>query len=110
MPSRDRYIVPSRYYAPLEFVTTITEASRRWYLGKSTIRNAIRMQHIAALKSGSTWLISVPSLVAHYGDPPALSGVSGGCQWQDTALQIMPERSLSRERDCNPQGQKAFAR
>lgn len=110
MARHKQYIVPLHYYKPLESVTTITEAAERWCLGRSTIRNAIRVEHIAAVQSGRTWLISVPSLVARYGDPPTLSGVSGGCQGPETALQITPERKEKHERDCHSQRAKTTAR
>jgi len=68
------YQADKKMFEPLAFVTTISEAAELWYRHRSTIRYAIDAGNIAAVQSGRTWLISVPSLVAIWGDPPALSG------------------------------------
>lgn len=53
----------------LNMVCTITEACRTWNRGRSTIHYAIDRGYVTARRIGHDWLITVPSLIAHYGRP-----------------------------------------
>lgn len=70
MGARHCYRPPARAgESDLYRVVTLTEASRLWYRHRSTLRYAIDAGLVSARQSGRTWLISVASLVAHYGPP-----------------------------------------
>lgn len=49
----------------LDLVVTISEVTNRWYYSEASIRRWIERGNIKARQSGSTWLIEVPSLLAH---------------------------------------------
>lgn len=51
-------------------VVTLSEAARAWCRGRSTLRYAIDRGYVTARRIGHDWLITVPSLIAHYGRPP----------------------------------------
>jgi hypothetical protein len=71
MTARHQYRPPARIGEDeLHRVVTLTEAARRWYRHRSTLRYAIDAGLVSARQSGRTWLISVSSLIAHYGPPP----------------------------------------
>ncbi len=71
MAARHQHRPPTRIGdSELWRVVTLTEAARLWYRHRSTLRYAIDAGLVNARQSGRTWLISVSSLVAHYGPPP----------------------------------------
>lgn len=53
-------------YPELTAVVTLAEAARRVYRCEQTLRFAIDRGHIAAVKCGRIWLVSVRSLENHY--------------------------------------------
>ena len=88
------YQCPPQHYEPLGFVTTISEAAQHWQYSRYGVRYAIDAGNLAAVQSGRTWLISVPSLVAYWGYPPALLGTSDYANGQETPLQITREGGI----------------
>lgn len=62
----------NQHYAPLRQVVTLSTAARLYCRDRSTIRYAIDAGNLAACKDGRIWLISVPSLVALWGNPPCM--------------------------------------
>jgi len=71
MAARHQHRPPTRVgETDLQRVVTLSEAACLWYRHRSTLRYAIDAGLIAARQSGRTWLLSVASLVAHYGPPP----------------------------------------
>jgi hypothetical protein len=92
------YRVHPKYYSPLGLVTTVTEAAETWKRHRSVILYAIDAENIAAVKSGATWLISVPSLQAFWGDPPALSKPFIGSFQSGAPLQIAGKGGRNDER------------
>lgn len=57
------------HYQQLMRVVTLAEAARICFRGENSIRYAIDAGHIAAIKCGRIWLISVDSLVEHFPVP-----------------------------------------
>lgn len=57
----------------INFVVTVPEACEMWDKPRNTLLYAIDAGNIVARKSGSTWLISVPSLVKRWGWPRKLA-------------------------------------
>ena len=70
-----KYSVAEKYYKPLESVATPGTVALVWCRSYTGVLHAINLNHFAARKCGKTWLISLPSVVAYWGDPPTLSGV-----------------------------------
>lgn len=60
-------------YPELSQVVTLAEAARLAYRDPKSLRYAIDTGHIAAVQCGRIWLVSVPSLDAHFGTSPQLS-------------------------------------
>ena len=83
------YTCPQRFYEPLQFVATVSEVAEHWHRHRTTVLYAIHAENIAAVKSGRTWLISVPSVTEFWGYPPALLGVSQSLDGPKTPLQII---------------------
>ena len=57
---------------PLESVLTFSEATKRWGLGHSTLRESVRngrFQEGEIKKSGSTWLVTYEAMKRLYGEP-----------------------------------------
>jgi len=79
-----------KMYGPLAYVTTVSEAAHVWGYHRTTIQRAIDFGYVAAIKSGRTWLISVPSLVAHFGHPPTPKSDNPNLVKPGTATQIIP--------------------
>jgi hypothetical protein len=52
----------------LESIVTVTEACILWQRGRTSIKFAIDRGYLTARRVGRDWLISVPSLIAHYGE------------------------------------------
>lgn len=71
MTARHQHRPPARAgESDLYQVVTLTEACALWYRHRSTLRYAIDAGLVSARQSGRTWLVSVASLVQHYGPPP----------------------------------------
>ena len=57
---------------PLESVLTFAEATKRWGLGHSTLREAAKYSRFLPgeiRKSGGTWLVTEKAMRRLYGDP-----------------------------------------
>jgi hypothetical protein len=59
------------HFAPLDQVSTLASVARRWKRDKKTVAYAIDAGNIAACRDGRIWLVSIPSVVAWWGNPPA---------------------------------------
>lgn len=59
------------HYDPLKQVSTLASVARRWKRDKKTVICAIDSGNIAAQKDGRIWLVSIPSVLAWWGNPPA---------------------------------------
>ena len=57
---------------PLEQVLTFAEATKRWGLGHSTLRESVRHNRFLpgeTRKSGGTWLVTEKAMKRLYGEP-----------------------------------------
>lgn len=61
----------TQHYSCLKDVVTLSEAARLYYRDKKTVRYAIDAENLAARQCGRNWLVSVPSLIALWGNPPS---------------------------------------
>jgi hypothetical protein len=61
----------ANHYNCLNHVTTLAGAARMYYRDPKTVRYAIDTNNLAAVRDGRVWLVSIPSLVALWGEPPA---------------------------------------
>jgi hypothetical protein len=59
------------HYQCLAQVVTMSEAARMYYRDRQTVRYAIDAGNLAARQCGRNWLVSVPSLIALWGNPPS---------------------------------------
>lgn len=53
----------------LNQVVSVQEAAYAWCRAPETIKYSIDRGYLTAQRIGYTWIIAVPSLVAHYGKP-----------------------------------------
>jgi hypothetical protein len=60
-----------QHYTCLKYVTTLAGAARLYKRDKKTVRYAIDAGNIAAVQDGRNWLVSIPSLIAYWGNPPS---------------------------------------
>ena len=90
------YKVDKKYYAPLEQVATAPTVAKIWYRSYTGILYAIQAENIAAVKCGTTWLVSLPSVVEYWGLPPCPSGGLEHEKSAVTALQIGDENGYWR--------------
>lgn len=51
-------------------VMTAQECAQRWHVSGEAVRKAIRVGRLPATKSGGTWLVSYPDMVAVFGPEP----------------------------------------
>ena len=58
-----------QHFRCLKYVVTAAEAARMYEVNIRTVMYAIHANNLAAHKLGSVWLVSVPSLIAYWGDP-----------------------------------------
>jgi len=54
---------------PTELVCSIGYVCKRWNYARSSVLYAIDRGHIRAAKIGRDWIVSIPSLLSHWGDP-----------------------------------------
>lgn len=50
-------------------VVTLSEAMSMWKLARTTIMIRVWKGEVIARKSGSTWLVTVSGMIAHWGNP-----------------------------------------
>lgn len=81
------YRVNEKYYAPLEQVATAGTVAGLWRRSYTGVLYAIDADNIAAVKCGKTWLVSLPSVAAYWGDPPSPIEYVSMPQEMVTALQ-----------------------
>ena len=102
------YTCPLHFYDPLALVATISEIAAHWQRHRNTIQYAIDAGNLAAVKSGRTWLVSLPSVAAYWG-PPHPTPLPGFDRIQHpenakTPLQIIRREGFYEARYCDQQG------
>ncbi len=56
------------HFAPLKDVSTLASVAHRWKRDKKTVSYAIDAGNIAACRDGRIWLVSIPSVLAWWGN------------------------------------------
>lgn len=55
--------------SPLDEVCTIADVCKRWFYSRSSVLYAIDRGYIDARRIGRDWVVSIPSVEAHWGRP-----------------------------------------
>jgi hypothetical protein len=103
------YRVHPKYYRSLATVATVTTVAKVWHRSRTGIHYAIDTENIAAVKCGKTWLISLPSVVAYWGLPPAPIGQENTSKNAVTALQVRSNNGHRSDDDSGAVGSVAGA-